>query len=137
MIGKGQVIIEFHGKIYNYKELPSPYNNVIDHYVQVGKELYMGPSGDLDDYINHSCDPNSGLRISANKVSLISIRKIYAGEEITWDYSTTMDEDNWVMNCNCGAINCRKVIQDFKYLPKPTQRKYLDLKIVPEYLSRE
>ncbi len=78
----------------------------------------MGPSGKLDDYINHSCNPNSGLIIKNEKVNLIAIKNIKNGKEITYDYSTTINEDNWKMRCNCGSKICRKIIKDFKYLPK-------------------
>jgi len=54
----------------------------------------MGPSGGVDDFFNHSCDPNAGLQIDGQKVWLVAIKNITQGEEITWDYSTTMDEDD-------------------------------------------
>ena len=44
-----------------------------------------------------------------------------------------MNEDNWEMNCKCGSKNCRKIIKNFKYLPKKIQQKYIKLKIVPDY----
>ncbi|MBI2625395.1 MAG: hypothetical protein HYW70_03640 [Candidatus Nealsonbacteria bacterium] len=56
--------------------------------------------------------------------------------EITFDYSTTMDEDDWGMDCQCGSKSCRGRIRDFKYLPPDIQKKYLDLGIVPEYISK-
>src|SRR3989338_1059759 len=90
---KNEKIIEFHGKLYKGKQLSFSYDEVDDHYVQIGEELYMGPSGGLDDFLNHSCSPNSGLKVAGRKVFLIAIKNIKNGEEITWDYSTTMDED--------------------------------------------
>ena len=121
---KGEKIIEFKGKFFTYEQVPTPYEEVEDHYVQVGKNRYMGPSGKLDDFFNHSCGPNSGLKIGGKRVILVAIKDIRKGEEITWDYSTTMD-DNWEMDCMCKSKNCRKKIGDFKYLPKKIQRKYI------------
>ncbi len=60
---KGEKIIEFMGKLFREEELPAPYEKVEDHYLQIDKKLYMGPSGLLDDFFNHSCEPNSGLKI--------------------------------------------------------------------------
>jgi len=97
----------------------------------------MGPSGEVDDFFNHSCDPNAGLKITVTKAVLIAIKDISPGQEITWDYSTTMDEDDWEINCNCGSNNCRGKIRDFKYLPPEIQQKYLTLDIVPEYIVRK
>lgn len=131
---RGEQIIEFHGKFVTYEQLPRPYNEVKDHYVQIGKNLYMGPSGNIDDFFNHSCSPNSGLKITGKKAVLAAIRDIQKGEEITWDYSTTMDEDDWTMECTCGSQNCRKTIMDFKYLPKNVQQRYIKLGIVPDYI---
>lgn len=131
---KGEFIKEFKGKLFTSKQLPYPYDKVKDHYVQIGSNLYLGPSGNIDDFFNHSCNPNSGLKIDNNKVILIAIKKIKKGEEMTWDYSTTMDEDDFEMNCYCQYKNCRKRIRDFKYLPKKIQKNYIILGIVPKYI---
>jgi len=133
---KGEAIFEFHGNFCTYEESPTPYNEVEDHFVQIGENLYMGPSGNIDDFFNHSCNPNSGLKINGKKVFLIAIEDIKKDDEITWDYSTTMDEDDWEMDCNCDSKNCRGRIRDFKYLPSDIQKRYLDLGIVPEYISK-
>ncbi len=131
---KGEGIIEFKGKLFTYKQLPTPYDEVDDYYVQIDKNLYMGPSGNLDDFFNHSCNPNSGLKIEGKRVILIATKNIKKGEEVTWDYSTTMDEDDWELDCMCKSKNCRKRIRDFKYLPKEIQQKYIKLGIVPKYI---
>lgn len=131
----GETIFEFRGKFFTYETLPTPYNDVEDHYVQIDKNLYMGPSGRVDDFFNHSCDPNAGLKIIGKKVFLVAIQDIKNGNEITWDYSTTMDEDNWEMDCECGSKNCRARIRDFKYLPPNIQKKYSDLGVIPKYIS--
>lgn len=133
---KGEIIFKFYGDFFTYDELPAPYSKVEDRYVQIGENLYLGPSGDVDDFFNHSCDPNSGLKINGKEVFLVAIKDIKKGDEICWDYSTTMDEDDWEMNCNCGSKSCRGRIRDFKYLPSDIQKKYLDLGIVPEYIQK-
>lgn len=132
----GTILLEFHGDIFEKDELPFPYESADDHYMQIGRTTYMGPSGNIDDYVNHSCDPNAGVMIDASGVRLIAIRDIEKNEEITWDYSTTMDEDDWELDCRCGSDLCRKKIRDFKYLDRHLQRKYLTLGIVPDFVSR-
>ncbi|MBI3027164.1 SET domain-containing protein-lysine N-methyltransferase [Candidatus Woesearchaeota archaeon] len=131
---KSELLAEFRGKILRYEQFPPHYSKFEDHCVQIDKKAYLGPSGGLDDYFNHSCNPNSGLKIKGKKAVLTAIKNIRQGEEITWDYSTTMDEDSWKMVCNCGSKNCRKVIGDFKYLPQNIKNKYIRLGIVPKYL---
>ncbi|HUI70510.1 MAG TPA: SET domain-containing protein-lysine N-methyltransferase, partial [Spirochaetia bacterium] len=104
--------------------------------LQIGPDLYIGASGGLDDYINHSCEPNAGLRISGTTVDLYAIRDIKPGEEILFDYSTTLDEDDFTMSCQCSTPSCRRVIRDGKYLPPEVWQRYLLLGIVPEYVQR-
>lgn len=131
-------IFKFEGKIFKGDELPTPYDEVDDHYMQIGEDLYMGPSGKADDLVNHSCDPNSGVKIGGESAGLFAIRPIKKGEEITWDYSTTIvGEDDWALDCNCGSKNCRKKISDFKYLPADVRAKYIALGIVPDYVIED
>ncbi len=133
---KNEIIIEFTGLIMKRDELPDLINPEDDRYLQIGADKYLGPSGDFDDYFNHSCNPNAGIIIIEDKFFLIAIKNINPKEEITWDYSTTMDEDNWEMNCDCGDKNCRKKIRDFKYLSKDIQKKYISLNIVPDFILK-
>jgi hypothetical protein len=63
-----------------------------------------------------------------------TLRDIKSGEELLWDYSTSMLERHWTMNCHCGSPLCRKVVQDFDLLPKGTQNKYLQHKIVLPFI---
>jgi hypothetical protein len=84
-------------------------------------------------YFNHSCDPNCGLMPD---LKLITIKPARQGEELTYDYSTTMMERDWKMKCSCGKPNCRKIITDFDKLPADLQQKYLDLNIVQEYIVK-
>lgn len=133
---KNEIIIEFTGLIMKRDELPDLINPEDDRYLQIGVDKYLGPSGYFDDYFNHSCNPNAGIRIIEDKFFLIAIKDINLKEEITWDYSTTMDEDNWEMNCECGDKNCRKKIRDFKYLSEYIKKRYIRLNIVPDFILK-
>ena len=63
-------------------------------------------------FINHSCDPNCYAQIvnhnHESRVVIIAGRKINCGEELTYDYKFQFEEAK--IPCNCGARNCRKVI---------------------------
>lgn len=52
--------------------------------------------------INHSCKPNLVLRRIRGRAFLYSLRKIQAGEELTYDYHLTCS-----CRCRCGAPGCR------------------------------
>lgn len=86
--------------------------------------------------INHSCSPNTGIFSSR---CFVALRDIAVGEELTFDYSTTDEENEWVMGpttCACGASNCRTSIgsiqtldqtyinQVYPYIPKYFIKKY-------------
>jgi hypothetical protein len=59
-------------------------------------------------YINHSCEPNSYIRIAYNRVEFYSRRTIRAGEELTCDYGYTQHEG--ALPCRCKARKCRKFL---------------------------
>src|SRR5436190_948911 len=97
---------------YTARELPEPY--VKDEYLQVAEDLYIGPSPgppDAADFANHSCDPNCRMNIALPAIEIVASRDIEAGEEITYDYSTTQT-DQWEMVCNCGSKVCRGIIRN-------------------------
>lgn len=129
------VIAQFTGPRIHKSKLPKRYTGKNDRYIQVGIDEFLGPSGDVDDLINHSCNPNSGLKFTDSGILLIAIKKIKVGDEINWDYSTTLFENHWRMRCNCRESNCRKIIGDFTFLDKKTQDKYKKLDIIPPYIK--
>jgi hypothetical protein len=127
-IRRGSLILKFTGPLLRYDQT-TPATLA----VQIGPDLYLGGSGGMDDLVNHGCDPNSALRIDGTNVELFALRDIALDEEICFDYSTTMDEDDFEFDCRCGSANCRKVIGDFKHLPPELRRRYAELGAVPEY----
>jgi SET domain-containing protein len=143
-IKSGDFVINFCGPILSGDNLPSPYSSVDDHYVQVGDNLYMGPSHKEDDYINHSCNPNCRLISEGGQFYLEAIRDIKANEEVTWDYSTYIDEatraqdlKGWVMECTCGSTACRKEVGDFRFLPKETTSLYIQKDMFPDFILNQ
>lgn len=126
---KGTRIIRFTGPFLRYADTtPATFA------LQIGPDLYIGASGGPDDFINHSCEPNSGIMIEGTTAELYAIRDIAAAEEIFFDYSTTLDEDDFTMSCLCGAPSCRKVVGDGKHLPQQVWQRYCELGIIPEYV---
>jgi len=82
-------------------------------------------------YSNHSCNPNCGFN---EQYEFITVRDIPKGEELVWDYSSSMFEHNWTMKCQCGTELCRTIVRDFDLLPQEIQAKYLNMKIVLPYI---
>lgn len=92
---------------------------------------------------NHSCAPNVYVRGNNELVALRPIRK---GEEITYDYATTMKYDAekilasghqlWTCTCFCGAETCRGIIHEFKTLPQERQDYYITHRYLPDFMLR-
>lgn len=101
--------------------------------IQIGRDRYIDPYSPAK-FLNHSCDPNSGF---VDEIRLVATRQILPGEEIRFDYSTTMLERSWEMDCRCGAARCRSRVRDFDLLPTALQVRYLQLGIVQNFIVEE
>lgn len=133
----GEAILEYQGAVLSREQLPSPLKPENDHYLQIGKDTFLGPSGQESDYVNHSCQPNAGFYIAGHRAILRAISLIKAGMEITFDYASTSTDtkEDWSLaNCKCGVYACRKEISGFQYLDQTTQARYIELGIVPAYV---
>jgi len=83
------------------------------NWIGIGKNKWIDPNTP-NQYLNHSCEPNAGIKGS---VTMIALKNIKKGEEITIDYSITEGDDLWEMKCSCGVKSCRKIIRSIKYMP--------------------
>ncbi len=130
-IVKDEIIFIFGGRIIDFQEtkrrgrwecmpIQIEYNQYIDTL----------PPGV---FINHSCDPNAGIRDDKN---LVALRDIREGDEIRFDYSTTMEENSFTMECLCRTSNCRHMVNDFSTLPPPVQKGYLSKQVVMGFIAR-
>ncbi len=134
---KGEKILSFSGKKITFKQaklkgewecMALQIDNLSYH-----KKIYL----DLDlpsCYANHSCDPNAGIQ---NDVDLVAIKKVHKGEEIRYDYSTTMDERSFKMRCECGSPSCRRIVGDFIELNVNLRNAYLENKIVMKFILKK
>jgi len=131
-IAKGSLILVFSGPIIS-----------LDQAVSKGEKsfnsLQIGPNQYLDTeqpgmFVNHSCEPNAGIRAD---IYLVALRDIQPGEEITFDYSTSMSEKLETMACQCGCPSCRRIIGDFHDLPNELKVRYLQQGIVQSFIVQE
>jgi len=125
-------LYEFKGKIVSRSEIKN-----LDFYLQIGLDKFIGPSGDNDDLIAHSCNPTSYVHIVGNRAFLYSLFEIKPNMQITFDYSVTSTDtiEQYNKNCSCKDFNCRKIISGFNYLPDDIKQKYKLMKIVPNYIG--
>jgi uncharacterized protein len=135
---ENQVILPFKGKVLDKKtvyELPDAKSEV---FLQIGSNAYLNLAGEISLFINHSCNPNTMVKIMSRTAFLIATRPILPNEELCFDYSLTCTEppEDWVMTCTCNEWNCRKTISGFKHLSDKDKEKYLKLNIVPKYIIK-
>jgi uncharacterized protein len=71
-------------------------------------------------YSNHSCNPNLGMR---GEITFVATRDIRAGEELTHDWAMT-DDDEYAVECKCGAANCRKILTGKDWQRPELQKRY-------------
>jgi uncharacterized protein len=67
-----------------------------------------GAGGNGAELINHSCDPNLRLGKFRGRLWLFSVRKIRAGEELSYDYKFSKKGKRIL--CRCGSAKCRGTI---------------------------
>lgn len=109
-----------------------------DNALRFDKKKYISPNGTIADFLNHSCRPNGYVSKEGRELCIRALRDVFRDEEIVIDYSTiTAADDIWEMKCNCGEKTCRKIIRQFRLLPKAIREKYKKQGIVPKYIIEE
>ena len=125
----GVPLIEVSGQKMNFEETVA-LGNKESHSMQIGLHDYILVEPPFL-YSNHSCDPNCGIN---EDLQMITIKPVHKGEELTWDYSTSMLERHWTMKCHCGTSLCRKEVLDFDLIPEHIQEKYIRNRIVLPFI---
>jgi SET domain-containing protein len=93
--------------------------------IQIGDNLFIAPVTEEERelsmlYSNHSCDPNLGVR---GEITFVAMRDVAAGEELTHDWAMT-DDDDYSVECNCGAPNCRRMLTGKDWQRPELQKEY-------------
>jgi uncharacterized protein len=101
--------------------------------VDLGQYVLLGGFGSK---VNHSCDPNCGVRVNASGApDLVARRNIEPGEEITFDYAMrNFSIEHFPSPCLCGAAACRETITGWKDLSPERKAAYQGL-IAPYLLD--
>jgi hypothetical protein len=133
---RGAEVLRFEGPVLSASDVPYPLRPEDDHYLQIGVKIFLGPSGGIDDLVNHSCEPNCMVAIGEGRATLVAVKNIQPDTEVTFDYSTTSTDDKsrWSLNCHCGSKRCRGVISGFHTVPMDIQKEYIERHMVPAYV---
>ncbi|XP_028835065.1 histone-lysine N-methyltransferase 2A isoform X2 [Denticeps clupeoides] len=120
-IDAGEMVIEYSGivirsvltdkreKYYDGKGIGC-YMFRIDDFDVVDATMH----GNAARFINHSCEPNCYSRVinveGQKHIVIFALRKIYRGEELTYDYKFPIEDESNKLGCNCGARRCRRFL---------------------------
>ncbi len=104
-IPKGACIIEYTGKLVTKEQEERMSGKYL---FSVGRNLTIDgniPSNRAR-YINHSCAPNCEADGPRGKVFILSLRRIKAGEELTYDYGKEYFDDH-IKPKGCQCQKCK------------------------------
>lgn len=119
-IKKGEIVLIIKGpEIFKINQT---LKDVLDNPDWVGFKInhWIDPTPPYK-YLNHSCNPNAGIR---GQKTLIALHNIKKDEEITIDYSITEVDPRWQMSCSCNSDKCRGIIKSIQSLPSEIYKKY-------------
>ena len=76
--------------------------------------------------VNHSCDPNCGIRVNETGAhDFVAIRDISISEELVFDYAMrNYGVDYFPKQCMCGSKRCRGRVTGWKDLPDEKKKEY-------------
>lgn len=77
--------------------------------IQVEEDKFLLPTPTAGFLFNHSCDPNAALVRTKTGFEFRAIKRISVGEEIHWDYATSIG-DWFTLQCRCGSENCQGIV---------------------------
>lgn len=98
------------------------------HATQVSQSDYVLLGG-LAPMVNHSCEPNCGIRLNKSGApDLVARQEIVPGDEINFDYAMrNYSVEYFDASCQCGAAYCRSSVTGWKDLPDERRTAYRGL----------
>jgi hypothetical protein len=106
-IAKGTRVVEYTGPVIDKEEGDCRYEHKpITYLFGIGDGSKVIDGHGIAMFINHSCNANCETEEIDERVWIMAIRDIAAGEELCYDYCL-YDGDEEEAPCNCGSKNCR------------------------------
>ncbi|MBF6631501.1 MAG: SET domain-containing protein-lysine N-methyltransferase [Comamonas sp.] len=118
-IAAGQTLIEYVGEVISWEEAqdrhphdPSQPNHTFYFHVDDDVVIDAAHGGNSARWINHSCAPNCYTDERNERIFIVALRNIKAGEELCYDYGLIIEERytkklKAEYACYCGAASCR------------------------------
>lgn len=124
-IAAGETVIVKGGHVFDRATRDEVETTLGPAEIQIADHLFIGPLVPAERdasmmNLNHSCEPNLHIE---GQIVYVASRDIAAGEELAFDYATG-DDDDWNMDCRCGAPACRGTITGKDWRKPELQAKY-------------
>ena len=115
----GEAIIEYVGEVISMQEAirrhphdPLQPNHTFYFHLDDAHVIDALHGGNDARWINHSCRPNCEPLETQGRIFIHALRRIWKGEELTFDYDLFSDEPmtealKAKYACHCGAPKCR------------------------------
>ena len=112
-------LIEYTGQIISWQRAQQQHphdaaqpNHTFYFHVDDDHVIDASRGGNSSRWINHSCDPNAVAEDVGGRIFIRTLRRVRAGEELSYDYGLIMDEPLTPellaeFACHCGAACCR------------------------------
>jgi hypothetical protein len=112
-IRKGEIVAIKGGHVYDARTLAKVKGHVAVSYIQIADRFFIGALTAAEVarnkiFINHSCEPNLGIR---GQIMYIALRDIMAGEELTYDWAMEANSSDRT-RCRCGTRRCDACLLD-------------------------
>lgn len=98
------------------------------HTIQIDEGRHQAGTGEVDDYLNHACEPSAAL--DAERLCFVAARAIAPGEAVTFNYLSAEWDMVAPFTCKCGSPRCFGEIRGFKHL-SPDEQARLEPLLTP------
>ncbi len=121
-IAAGELIVAWGGTVFEGGAFRQLSTELMSLSVQIEDDLFLTPDRlGPGDRVNHSCEPNAGVR---GYSMLVAMQDIQADEEVCYDYAMTDGSPYDEFTCACGAPTCRHQVTGQDWKQPELQQKY-------------
>ena len=126
-LARGEIVAIKGGHVLDAAGLAAVRDRIAFSYIQIERGFYIGARTRAEVaankiFVNHSCDPNVGIR---GQVVFVTMRPVRAGEELTYDWAMEeMSATGPATRCTCGAPRCRGLLTGRDWRRPELQRRY-------------
>ncbi len=126
-VARGEIVAIKGGHVLDEAGLAAVRDRIAVSYIQIDRGFYIGARTRAEVarnklFLNHSCEPNVGIR---GQIVFVAMRPIRAGEELTYDWAMEeMADAGPSTRCTCGARRCRGLLTGRDWRRPELQARY-------------